>query len=87
MPHVPVSGPDHTELKVATLVRAYQMRGHLLANLDPLGIARHGIDRGLVSEKEFELDAFELTKDDLKRRVNVRYDDNADRKKFSKNFL
>lgn len=35
---------------MAQLVRAYQVRGHLLADLDPLGISRHGVDHGLVGE-------------------------------------
>jgi 2-oxoglutarate dehydrogenase E1 component len=56
---------DHKLLKVVQLIRAYQVRGHYLADLDPLKIARHGIDHGIVSEDELSLETFGLTEADL----------------------
>ena len=65
------SHDDHIEVKAATLVRAYQVRGHLIADLDPLKISQHGIDRHLVSPQQFELSNFGLTEADLDREVDI----------------
>ncbi|KAK9329630.1 thiamine diphosphate-binding protein [Lipomyces starkeyi] len=46
-------------LKIQLLVRAYQVRGHLKANLDPLGIRQNQIP------KELTLDYYKFTEKDL----------------------
>ncbi|XXQ30002.1 2-oxoglutarate dehydrogenase, mitochondrial [Plasmodiophora brassicae] len=57
--------------KVTQLIRAYQVRGHYAADLDPLGITRHGIDRQFIAEDEFSLSKFGLSEADLDRTVNI----------------
>lgn len=58
--------------QVTQLIRAYQVRGHYLAKLDPLNITSHGVDRRLVSADEFDIGKFGLTEADLSRTVDVR---------------
>ncbi|PVU94339.1 hypothetical protein BB560_005946 [Smittium megazygosporum] len=53
---------DH--LKVQLLVRAYEVRGHHLANLDPLGITSN-IERPGLSAKELELEYYGFTEADM----------------------
>jgi 2-oxoglutarate dehydrogenase E1 component len=40
---------DNSVLKVVQMVRAYQVRGHLLADIDPLRLTNHGVDNQLIS--------------------------------------
>eukprot|EP00475_Leptophrys_vorax_P020461 TRINITY_DN2799_c0_g1_i1.p1 TRINITY_DN2799_c0_g1~~TRINITY_DN2799_c0_g1_i1.p1 ORF type:complete len:1001 (-),score=269.50 TRINITY_DN2799_c0_g1_i1:1086-4088(-) len=65
------SGLQDKVLKVAGLIRAYQVRGHLLADLDPLKIARHGLDHGLVSSDELSLSRFGLSEADLDTEFDI----------------
>ncbi|PWW77299.1 2-oxoglutarate dehydrogenase, E1 component [Tuber magnatum] len=52
-------------LKVQLLVRAYQVRGHHKANIDPLGI-RSGAELGGASQpRELDLDHYQFTEKDL----------------------
>lgn len=52
-------------LKVQLLVRAYQARGHLKANIDPLGIRQESKGFGNVKPKELSLDYYQFTEKDL----------------------
>ena len=51
--------------KVDQLVRAYRVRGHMVANLDPLGLPR-------PAHPELELEHYELTEQDLDRSFSAR---------------
>ena len=59
--------PDVAALqdKVDQLIRAYRVRGHLIANLDPLGLPR-------PASAELELEHYGLTQADLERTVSAR---------------
>src|SRR5690606_22146497 len=56
---------DARQDRVARLVQAYRMRGHLYANLDPLGI------RTVPAEPHFPLDRFGLEASDLDKTVTA----------------
>ena len=64
---LPAAGPDVATLqdKVDQLIRAYRVRGHMIANLDPLGLPRPG-------HAELEIGRYGLTADDLDRSVSAR---------------
>ncbi|CAK7229114.1 2-oxoglutarate dehydrogenase E1 component [Sporothrix bragantina] len=59
-------GSDVTNhLKVQLLVRAYQARGHLKADIDPLGIRNESKGSGNVKPKELTLEHYQFTEKDL----------------------
>jgi 2-oxoglutarate dehydrogenase E1 component len=59
------SNTDITKhLKVQLLVRAYQVRGHLKAKIDPLGIRTQG-HQPQVQPRELELEHYQFTEKDL----------------------
>jgi 2-oxoglutarate dehydrogenase E1 component len=59
------SNTDVTKhLKVQLLVRAYQVRGHLKAKIDPLGIRTQG-HQPQVRPRELELEHYQFTEKDL----------------------
>ncbi|KAL1411286.1 2-oxoglutarate dehydrogenase E1 component [Vanrija albida] len=64
------SGGELTDyLKVQLLVRAYQVRGHHMAHLDPLGISNADLDSSTVPELTLEYYGF--TKDDLNKEFKL----------------
>ena len=52
-------------LKVQLLVRAYQVRGHHMAKIDPLGIRSEANDLRTANPRELELDHYGFTEKDL----------------------
>ncbi|KAG0124893.1 thiamine diphosphate-binding protein [Tuber indicum] len=52
-------------LKVQLLVRAYQVRGHHKANIDPLGIRSNADLGGTSQPRELDLDHYQFTEKDL----------------------
>ncbi|KAI6356792.1 2-oxoglutarate dehydrogenase E1 component [Pyricularia grisea] len=52
-------------LKVQLLVRAYQARGHLKANIDPLGIRNESKGGFAIKPKELSLEHYQFTEADL----------------------
>ncbi|KAI0920049.1 2-oxoglutarate dehydrogenase E1 component [Taiwanofungus camphoratus] len=58
---------DH--LKVQLLVRAYQVRGHHIADLDPLGILDADLDD--VHPPELELSRYGFTERDLEKQITL----------------
>ncbi|KAK9767478.1 2-oxoglutarate dehydrogenase E1 component [Basidiobolus ranarum] len=51
VPHTAAASSDISEhLKIQLMVRAYQVRGHHIANLDPLGILHADLDSSIPSE-------------------------------------
>ena len=50
-------------LRLFMLLRAYQVRGHYLANLDPLGLAKHPLPG------ELDPSAYGFTKEDMKKEI------------------
>ncbi|CAN6658621.1 2-oxoglutarate dehydrogenase, mitochondrial [Trichomonascus vanleenenianus] len=75
---VPVSIPGHeikgnpviNHMKVQLLVRAFQVRGHLKAKLDPLGIS-FGDDKNKPIPKELTTEYYNFTEEDLKGEVTL----------------
>ncbi|KAL3234426.1 2-oxoglutarate dehydrogenase, mitochondrial [Nakaseomyces bracarensis] len=57
-------------LKVQLLCRAYQVRGHLKAHIDPLGIS-FGSNKNANIPKELTLDYYGFTERDLDREINL----------------
>lgn len=57
-----------THLKVQLLVRAYQVRGHQKAKIDPLGISFG--DQGDIP-KELTLEYYNFTKEDLNKQITL----------------
>ncbi|KTB06148.1 2-oxoglutarate dehydrogenase, mitochondrial [Nakaseomyces glabratus] len=57
-------------LKVQLLCRAYQVRGHLKAHIDPLGIS-FGSNKNATIPKELTLDYYGFTERDLDREINL----------------
>lgn len=53
-------------VRVVQLIRAFQVRGHFVADLDPLGIVKARAD-----PKELELSNFGFTEADLDREFDV----------------
>ncbi|ORY33742.1 Thiamin diphosphate-binding protein [Naematelia encephala] len=70
-PKMEVSGGgDVTDyLKVQLLVRAYQVRGHHMANLDPLHISDADLDSRIPPE--LKLDYYGWTEEDLKKEFDI----------------
>jgi 2-oxoglutarate dehydrogenase E1 component len=66
---LPQSAPGESEvtnhLKVQLLVRAYQVRGHHKAHIDPLGIRLEADTFGTNNPKELELDHYGFSEKDL----------------------
>lgn len=62
---------DSKIVRVTQMIRAYQVRGHLLANLDPLGLVRHGVDHKLISPDALDLRTFGLSESDLELSFDV----------------
>ncbi|OMH85378.1 2-oxoglutarate dehydrogenase, mitochondrial [Zancudomyces culisetae] len=56
-------------LKVQLFVRAYQVRGHTIANLDPLGLSGSKIGAG--ASKELSLDYYGFTEADLDKKFRM----------------
>lgn len=59
-----------THLKAQLLVRAYQVRGHHKAHIDPLGIS-FGDDKTQPLPKELTLDYYGFTEADLEREITL----------------
>lgn len=57
-------------LKVQLLCRAYQVRGHLKAHIDPLGIS-FGSNKSNPVPPELTLDYYGFTKQDLDKEINL----------------
>lgn len=57
-------------LKTQLLVRAYQVRGHLKAHIDPLGIS-FGDDKSSSLPKELTLEHYNFTEADLDKEVHL----------------
>lgn len=75
--HMPAGSPgagagngiiDH--LKVQLLVRAYQVRGHQKAKIDPLGIS-FGADKNKGTPKELTLEHYGFTEKDLDKEITL----------------
>ena len=65
-PNIPKGSSEIVDhLKVQLLVRAYQVRGHHLANLDPLGIMQPALTNS--TPPELELSHYGLTEKDMDR--------------------
>lgn len=63
-------GDDVTEyLKVQLLIRAYQVRGHHIANLDPLHISDADLDSHIPPE--LKLDYYQWTEADMTREFDI----------------
>ena len=63
------SQPTHVSpltAKVVLLVRAFQVRGHLLATLDPLGIQPPRVDN-----EELKLESYGFTDNDLDKKIDL----------------
>ncbi len=58
---------DH--LKVQSMVRAYQVRGHLKAKIDPLGIMQP--DRDFCAAPELEPEFYGFKEADMKRKFHL----------------
>ena len=56
-------------VKVQLLVRAYQVRGHIKANLDPLGISKPYLQS--TPAPELEASYYEFSESDLNNEVNL----------------
>ena len=64
-------GGDVTDyLKVQLLIRAYQVRGHTMADLDPLGILNADLDSHIPPE--LKLDYYGWTESDLSKEFNIK---------------
>ncbi|CDK28456.1 unnamed protein product [Kuraishia capsulata CBS 1993] len=59
-----------THMKAQLLVRAYQVRGHLKAHIDPLGIS-YGDDKSKPLPKELSLEYYGFTEADLGRELTL----------------
>lgn len=59
-----------THLKVQLLVRAYQVRGHQKAHIDPLGIS-FGDDKSKPVPKELTLEYYGFTEADLNKTISL----------------
>ncbi|CAL9735357.1 2-oxoglutarate dehydrogenase, mitochondrial [Monosporozyma servazzii] len=57
-------------LKVQLLCRAYQVRGHLKAHIDPLGIS-FGDDKSKPTSPELTMDYYGFSEKDLDREINL----------------
>jgi len=55
---------------VQLLIRAYQVRGHNMANLDPLHISDADLDARIPPE--LKLDYYGWTEQDLKKEFNIK---------------
>jgi len=53
------------------MVRAYQVRGHLLADIDPLRLTNHGVDNQLISRDSLDLHKFGLSEADLDKEFDL----------------
>lgn len=61
---------EHSEtMKVVQLVRAYQNRGHNIANLDPLGVYDADLDGSIPPE--LDLDNYGFTEADMDKEFNI----------------
>ncbi|ODV87468.1 hypothetical protein CANARDRAFT_26868 [[Candida] arabinofermentans NRRL YB-2248] len=72
MPTMPKMGEEDvlTHLKAQLLVRAYQVRGHQKAHIDPLGIS-FGDDKSSPTPKELTLEHYNFTEADLEREITL----------------
>ena len=64
----PISEDVVTHLKVQLLVRAYQVRGHQKAKIDPLGIS---FGDNTTVPKELTLDYYGFTEQDLAKEITL----------------
>ncbi|KAJ9441138.1 hypothetical protein DIPPA_25191 [Diplonema papillatum] len=58
-------------IKVAQMIRAFSVRGHLMCDLDPLGLLQNGIDRNGQVPAELDPEYFGFTEADMDRRFRV----------------
>jgi len=60
-----VAGNSSEVIRVMHLIRAYQVRGHMLANLDPLGLTHH------PEPVELQLSTYGFTEADMDKEVSL----------------
>eukprot|EP01064_Diplonema_japonicum_P023215 TRINITY_DN33660_c0_g1_i1.p1 TRINITY_DN33660_c0_g1~~TRINITY_DN33660_c0_g1_i1.p1 ORF type:complete len:993 (+),score=244.96 TRINITY_DN33660_c0_g1_i1:43-3021(+) len=58
-------------IKVAQMIRAFSVRGHLMCDLDPLGLLQNGIDRSGTVPDELDPAYFGFTEEDMDRTFRV----------------
>ena len=58
-------------IKVAQMVRAFSARGHLMCDLDPLGLLKNGVDRSGDVPDELDPEYFGFTEADMDRQFRV----------------
>lgn len=63
--------PKNNTAKIMQMLRAHQVRGHLLADIDPLRITKHGVDQKLIAEDSLNPEHFGLSHADMEESVNI----------------